>query len=54
MQHNAAFHLGLHCILRLNQPPGTEIHHHLENSTCDPLNTKWTNPHLWYQYIYMG
>ena len=29
MQHNAAFHQGLHCLLRLKQPPGTEIHHNL-------------------------
>ena len=35
MQHDAAFHLGLHCVLRLNQPSGTEIHHNLENSTYD-------------------
>ena len=27
MQHNAAFHQGLHCLLGLNQPSGTEIHH---------------------------
>ena len=26
MQHNAAFHLGLHCLLRLKQPSRTEIH----------------------------
>ena len=36
MQHNAAFHQGLHCLLRL----GTEIHHNIENSTCDPLKYK--------------
>ena len=36
MQHNAAFHQGLHCLLRLKQPSGTEIHHNLETSTCDP------------------
>ena len=23
MQHNAAFHQGLHCLLRLKQPSGT-------------------------------
>ena len=34
MQHNAAFHQGLHCLLRLKQSLGTEIHHNLENSTC--------------------
>ena len=27
MQHNAAFHQRLHCLLRLKQPLGTEIHH---------------------------
>ena len=26
MQHDAAFHQGLHCLLGLKQPPGTEIH----------------------------
>ena len=37
MQYNAALHQGLHCLLRLKQPLGTEIHHNLENSTCDLL-----------------
>ena len=37
MQHNAAFHQGLHCLLILKQSSGTEIHHNLENSYCDPL-----------------
>ena len=31
--HNAAFHQGLHCLLRSKQSSGTEIHHDLENST---------------------
>ena len=35
MLHNAAFHQGLHYLLQLKQPSGTEIHHNLENSTCD-------------------
>ena len=26
MQHNAAFHQGLHCLLRLKQPSGREIY----------------------------
>ena len=43
MQNNAAFHQGLHCLLRLKQPSGTEIHN-LENSTCDPLKYKMGNP----------
>ena len=37
MQHDAAFHQGLHCLLRLKQPSGTEIYHNLENSTYKPL-----------------
>ena len=41
MQHNAAFHQGLHCLLRLKQPSDTLIHVHdiLENTTCDPLTS---------------
>ena len=27
MQHNAAFHQGLHCLLRLKQSSETDIHH---------------------------
>ena len=30
MQHNAAFHQGLHCLLRLKQPSVTEMHNKLE------------------------
>ena len=37
MQHNAAFHCGLHCLLRLKKPSGTEIHHNVENSTYGRL-----------------
>ena len=33
MQHHAAFHQGLHCLLRLKQPSGAEIHHYLVAST---------------------
>ena len=33
MQHNAS----ALSLLRLKQPTETEIHHNLENSTCDPL-----------------
>ena len=46
IQHNAAFHQGLHCLLRLKQPSGTEIYHNLENSACDPLKYKMSNPIL--------
>ena len=41
MQHNAAFHQGLHCLLRLRQLSGTEVHH---NSTCDPLKYTMGSP----------
>ena len=44
MQHNAAFHQGLHYLLRLKQPSRTEIHHNSETSTCDPLKYKMGNP----------
>ena len=43
MLHKTAFHQGLHCFLRLKQPAGTEKHN-VENSTCDPLNYKISNP----------
>ena len=48
MQHNAAFHQGLHCLLRLKQPSGTEIHYtcNLETSTCDPLKYTMDSPIL--------
>ena len=46
MQHNVAFHRGLHCLLRLKQPAGTEIHHNFENSTCDPLKYTMDSPIL--------
>ena len=50
MQHNAAFHQVLHCLLIVNLPSWTEIHHHnLENSTCDrQFGTQWTVPYLFY------
>ena len=44
MQHNAAFHQGLHCLLRLKQPSGTEIHHNLENSTFVPFKYTMGSP----------
>ena len=46
MQHNAAFHQGLHCLLKLKQPSGTEIHHNLEYSTCGPLKYTMGSPIL--------
>ena len=33
IQHYAAFHQGLHCLVRLKHPSGTEIYHNLENFT---------------------
>ena len=52
MQHNAVFHQSLHCLLRLKEPSGTEIHHYLEISTCDPLKYKMGNPILMYQNVW--
>ena len=52
MQHYAAFHQGLHCLLRLKQPSGTEIHHNLENSTYDPLKHTMDNPYLLFQNVW--
>ena len=46
MQHHAAFHQGLHCLLRLKRPSGTEIHHNLVTSNCDALKYKMGNPIL--------
>ena len=37
MQHHAAFHQGLHFLLRLKQSSAPDIHHNLEKSTFDPL-----------------
>ena len=36
MQHNVAFHQGLHYLLRLKQPSVTEKYQNLENYTRDP------------------
>ena len=47
MQHNAAFHQGLHHLLSLKQLLRTEIHHNLENSTCDPLKYTMGSPHTY-------
>ena len=33
MQHDAAFHQGLHCMLRLRHPSGKEKHQNFENFT---------------------
>ena len=46
MQHAAAFHQGLHHLLRLKQSSGTEIYHNSENSTCDPLKYTKGSPIL--------
>ena len=36
MPHKAAFHQGLHCLLRQNQSLEKEIHYFLEIITYDP------------------
>ena len=53
MQHDAAFHQGLHCLLRLKQPSQTETHPNLETFTCNPLNYKMGSPILIVS-IFMG
>ena len=40
MPHYAAFHQGLYCSLTYNHIFMTEMHHHLETSSCDPLKYK--------------
>ena len=52
IQHNAAFHQCLHCLLGLRQPSRTEMYHNLENSTCDPLKYTVGSPILLYQYVW--
>ena len=46
MQHYAAVHQGLHCLLRFKEPSRTEIHHNLENSISDPLKCTMGSPLL--------
>ena len=46
MQHDAAFHQGMHCLLRLKQLSGTGTHHNLENSSCSPLKYTMGSPIL--------
>ena len=48
LQHKAAFHQGLHCLLRL-QHSGTEIHHH-NLETLKIQNGQY--PLLMYQYVW--
>ena len=43
MQHYAAFHQRLHCFLTTS---GTEMHHNLEISTCEPLKYTMGSPIL--------
>ena len=44
MQHKAAFHLDLYCLLRIKQPSVTEMHHN------QLLPLKQNMPYLLYQY----
>ena len=53
MQQNAAFHQGLHFLLRSKQSYGTEMHHYLEISTCDPFKYIMDNLFL-IAFICMG
>ena len=51
MQHNVAFHQSLHCLLRLKQPSGTDIHN-LENSTSGPLKCTKGSPNTYCINVY--
>ena len=51
MQHNAAFHLGLHCLLRLTQPSRTKIHQNFENSTFESIKYTMDSAIL-YKYLW--
>ena len=44
MEHNDAFHQGLHCLLGFKQPSVAEIHHNSENSACDSLKYTMSSP----------
>ena len=46
MLQNAAFHQGLHFLLRSKQFSGIDIHHNFEISTCGPLKYIMDNPIL--------
>ena len=52
MPQNAAFHQGLHFLLRSKQFSGIEIHHNFEISTCGPLNIQWTILSLLHLYVW--
>ena len=51
MPHKAVFYQGLHCLLRLKQSSGTEIHHFIEILTGNTLKYRWTISGLVYQYV---
>ena len=50
MQHNAAFHQGLHCLLISKQSSRTEIYHNLEKFYVgeNPSEYKWLNNYLYH------
>ena len=53
MPHYAIFRLGLHCLLRLKQPLGTEKHHMYYLGLIKVINgTKRTVRYLLYQHVY--
>ena len=43
MQHNAAFHPVLHCLLEVKRPSWVELHHHYDISSWDHLTYKMDN-----------
>ena len=43
MQHNAAFHQGLHSLLRFKQPSETELNHNKTNLPVRQSHTHYIN-----------
>ena len=53
MSHKAAFHQGLHCLLRQNRSSEKEIRFLFEiTATCNPLNIQCTILTLMYQTLW--
>ena len=50
---NAAFHLGLHFLLKSEESSRSKIHHNLEIPLCDPLKYIMCNPTI-FAFICMG
>ena len=53
MQHNAAFHQGLHCLLRLKTNLQGQKHIVIQKFLAlTPKSSQWTISYLLYQYVW--